>query len=310
MLSFRLWRNIVDADIKDPIFRRASQIQAPATAPRRRLGSARLLVFLALPALIAAVLHSPQLLVLVLLLPMLMITLIVVAPILLPFGVLLLGVPLTTAVIDGIYREKHQYTYDLICASTRGTLKASWSFATGILYRSDWFLPLRWGTRTTARFGLAALGGLLLFTLSSAVLSREQVGFEQLRLLLLVALGLALYYSNMTQTLALSLVIGLFASSFDVSRQDGMFVGIFVYVALTVLPLAAAGVVVFLFGRLALAPHPLILLLVEAGALLLIMGLRELLIMLLWSALQRRLEWGRGTSRREAVLRDEAWAVV
>ena len=89
MLSFRLWRSIVLADIHDPIFRRVSQIQTPAEAPRHRIHLPQQLIVLAALAIIAAVFHSPELLILVFVVPILMITLIVVAPILLPAFVLL-----------------------------------------------------------------------------------------------------------------------------------------------------------------------------------------------------------------------------
>ena len=69
----------------------------------------------------------------------------------------------------------------------------------------------------------------------------------------------------------------------------GRFFGIFAYVMLSGLPLLAAGLVVFVFGRVALEPHPLLMTVVEASALLLVVGLRELLIRLLWSGLERRL---------------------
>ncbi len=311
MMSIRLWRCIAAADINDPIFRRVSQIQTPAEAPKHRIHLPQQLVVLAALAIIAAVFHSPELLILVFVVPILMITLIVVAPTLLPAFVLLAGVRLTAKVTSGIYREKHQYTYDLICALTRGTLNASWSFAIGILYRRNWFLPLLWGTRTTFRLGLAALGGLSVFTLLSAVSSPHLVGFEQMRLLLMVALILALYFSNMTQTLVMSLIIGLYASSFDWSRHDGTLFGIFAYVMLAVLPLLAAGLILFVFGRLAQEPHPLVMTVLEASALLLVVGLRELVIRLLWSGLERRLNASAGAAgRRELLARDEAWVAV
>ena len=223
-----------------------------------------------------------------------MITLMVASPILLPVYVLAAGFQLTADVIGGIYREKHQHTYELICASTRGALQASWSFAIGALYRSAWFAPLRWGTLITVRLGLAVLGGLFVFTLLTALLVPAAVGLEQLRLLALVALLLVVYFSNMTQTLVLSLLVGLCASSFDWSRPDSMTVGVCLHLALTSLPLLAGGLVFIALGRTAVESGPLLRTLVEAGSLLLIVALRELLIALLWSALARRLEWGRG----------------
>ena len=206
---------------------------------------------------------------------MLMVMLIVVAPVLLPVVVLIAGARLTAEVVADIFREKHQYTYDLICASTRGTLDASWSYATGILYRSNWFLPLRWGTRMTMRLGLALLGGLTVIALFTALSSGQDFGIEQARLLLMVLLSLALYYSNMMQTLVMSLVIALVASSFDWSRHDSTLVGVFAYLSLSLLPLLAGGLLLFVFGRVMIEPHPATLMLVEVAALLLVVGLRE-----------------------------------
>ena len=292
MMSWRLWRKLAAIDINDPIFRRVSEIRKAAAAPNSGMRLPRWLYIAAVPALVAALAHSPELLVLVLVIPILMIMLIVFIPVLLPLIVIVASARLLTEVISGIYREKHQHTYELICASTRGALHASWSFATGVLYRSDWFLPLRWGTLTTCRFGLALLGGLSAFTLLTALQTPQAVGLEQLRLLALVALLLILYFSNMTQTLMLSLLVGLYASSFDCSRNDSMTAGIFLHLALTSLPLAAGGLLYLSLGRVAIKPDPLVRTAVEAGSLLLVVALRELLVALLWRGLARRLEWG------------------
>ncbi len=298
MMSLRLWRRLAAMDVNDPIFRRVSEIRRAATTPRAGVRVPRLLAVAAILALIAAVAHAPELFVLVLAIPIVMITLMVLAPILLPLIVILASTRLMVDVISGIYREKHQHTYELICASAPGALQASWSFANGILYRSDWFLPLRWGTLLTCRFGAAVLGGLCMFTFLTALLSPQAVGIDQLRLLALLALLLAVYYSNMTQTLVLSLLIGLYASSFDWSRNDGMTIGIFLHLALTSLPLAAGGLAFVALGRPAFEPDPLMRTVVEGGALLLVVALRELLIALLWRGLARRLEWGRAAAPR------------
>ena len=309
MISFRLWRSISDAAIDDPIFRRTSQFQRTARASKRQRRLPPTLILLAGLALVAAVVHSPALLVLVLLVPMLLIVLMVASPILLPLYIWAAGLQLTAEVIGGIFREKHQYTYDLICASTRGALAASWSFATGMAHRCDWFTPLRWGTRLSLRAGTALLGGLSVFALLAAISSGSAFGVEQLRLLLMLALLLALYYSNMTQTLALSLVVGLYASSFNLSRQDSMLIGLFLYALLSLLPLLAGALVLVAFGMLALEPGPAAWMLAEAGALLLVIAAREGAVGLLWWGLARRLEWGRGRDPQyiESSLFEAAW---
>ena len=311
MVSLRLWRRLTAADINDPIVRRVSEIRKATAAPRAGLRMPRLLLLAAIPALVAALAHRPELLALILAIPILMITLMVAAPILLPLVVILASARLTAEVIGGIYREKHQHTYELICASTRGALNASWSFATGVLYRSPWFLPLRWGTVITFRCGLAALGGLGAFALLTALSSPQAVGIEQIRVLALLALLLALYFSNMTQNLVLSLLVGLYASSFDWSRNDSLTLGVFLHLALTSLPLLAGGLAFAMLGRAQVEPGPALRMLVEAGSMLLVVALREAQIALLWRALARRLEWGRDREgRRDAAPAAALWEAV
>ena len=289
MLSWRLWRTIAEVDINDPIFRRVSQIQRLSVRSMPRWKMPRSLWLLAALSASFALVLAPQMLTLLLVVPMIMISLIVAAPAYLPALVVLAGAYSTGEIISGIYREKHQFTYDLICASTQGKLNASWSFATGMLHRGGYFLPLRWGTRITLRFGAAALGGLTIVTLLFALTGRALFGIEQLRLLLLPLLILAVYYSNMTQTFALSHIIGLLASSFDLAKRDAMLVGLIGYALFNALPLVGAAFLYFPFRFFVFEPHALALMVVEAGALLLIVAGRELVIVALWSALKRRM---------------------
>ena len=306
MLSLRLWRTIAEADIHDPIFRRVSQIQKPALRSMPRLRTPRLLWLGAPLTMALTVIMAPQMLALALVLPISMIALIVAAPILLPAAVWLAGAFSTGEIISGIYREKNQYTYDLICASTQGKLKASWLFATGIVHRGGFFQPLRWGSRASLRFGLAALGGLTLFTLLFALFGAVSFGIEQIRLLLLPLLIMAVYFSNLTQSFVLSHIIGLLASSFDWAKRDAMLVGLLAYALLNSLPFVGAGLVYLPFRWLVFEPHPLALMTVEAFALLLIILARELTIIALWSALKGRMNERLSEIRRGEILRRDA----
>lgn len=289
MLSLRLWRTIAEADINDPIFRRVSQIQKPAVQPMPRWRIPRPLWLLATLGTTVAVLLAPQLLLLLFALPITMMALVVTAPAYLPALVWLAGAFATGEIISGIYREKHQFTYDLICASTQGKLNASWSFATGIIHRGAYFPPLRWGTWISLRAGLAAYAGLALVTLLFGLSGAATFGWTQIHLLLLPLLVLALYFTNMTQTCALSHIIGLLASSFDWAKRDAMLAGMVGYALLNTLPLVGAGLVYLPLRWFVFAMHPLALMAVEALALLLIIAGRELAIVALWSALKRRM---------------------
>ncbi len=293
MLSRRLWRSIVNADVNDPIFRRVSQISSERQATPRRIRLSRAVTLIGALASLAALIYAPSLLIVVMVIPILMITLMVVSPVLLPLAALIAGAQLTAAVVSGIAREKHQYTYDLICASTQGALKASWSCAIGMTHRGNWFAPLHWGTVAVHGCGLALLGGLGAIAVMAAVAGDGRIGHEQVRLLLLTALALALYASNLTHSVVLGLVCGLLASSFDLAKPDATLLGLLLYGLLISAPAVAAGLMLVAFGRL--EPAPLLMrIAVEGAALLLIMALREAAIALLWSGLRRRLDWGRG----------------
>ncbi len=282
MLSWRLWRAIAEADIHDPIFRRASQFQPPARQPtrgRRPLALWLLASLLAIPLFVMA----PQLLALVLAVPIGMITLMVAAPLILPAVIWLAGAYATGEIVRGIYREKHQHTYDLICASTQGQLKASWSFASGLLHRGAYFTPLRWGARVSLGIGIAGLVGLSVIMLLFALAGAVAFGIEQVRLVLLPLLLLAVYYANLTQSFASSHIIGLLASSFDWSTRDAALAGVLGYLLLGALPWIGAGLVYAVFRGL--AGEGLALVVVVAG--------RELVVLGLW----RGLGWRMGVAR-------------
>ena len=312
MLSWRLWQLVSEPDINNPIFKRVSQIHKPAKQTRH-IRIPRLLVAGSLLALMIILIQAPQLLLLVFEIPILMITLIVLSPALLPFAILLAGAYLVSEVIGGIYREKHQYTYDLICASTQGSFNASWSFAIGILHRGDWFAALRWGTRLTLRLGQGILIALTLLTVWLAASDGYPVGFEQLRLLLMLALGLTLYYTQMTQTLVISLVVGLYASSLDWVKRDATWIGMVLYVLAQGLPFLLALLVYIGFNRVDLEPHPLVAIVIESISLAVIVFTREVILILLWHPLNRQLNASAGRGNEEIhhlAARPSAWSAM
>ena len=311
MLSWRLWQLVSEPDINNPIFKRVSQIHKPVKQSRH-IRIPRLLVAGGLLALMIILIQAPQLLLLVFEIPILMITLIVLSPALLPFAILLAGAYLVSEVIGGIYREKHQYTYDLICASTQGSFNASWSFAIGILHRGDWFAALKWGTRLTLRLGQGILIALTLLTVWLAASDGYPVGFEQLRLLLMLALGLTLYYTQMTQTLVISLAVGLYASSLDWVKRDATWIGMVLYVLAQGLPFLLALLVYIGFHRVDLEPHPLVAIVIEGISLAVIVFTREVILILLWHPLNRQLNASAGQDDEEIHLatRPSAWSVM
>ncbi len=237
MLSWRVWQALAQPDRDDPLVRRLSQADRPIArqgptwhAPRMLLA---LLVFLCLGSLF----YAPQLLMFFFTLPVVLLTLLVLSPLLLPAIVPLLGVLLTSEILAGIGRERHWHTWPLLCSLPGGALQANWSCAIGIAQRGAWLLPLRFMARLMLWLGMTLWLLLALLSLWLAITGQQALGDEQARLLLLLALGLAVYYAQLAQTLALAVVCGLWASAFNWQRRDVAFAGLCLYLALSVLPL-------------------------------------------------------------------------
>ena len=301
MMSLRLWRQVSQPDIQNPIFRRASQIHKPMSGARRGYRTPRVLLILSAIAAIALLVYAPQLFIVFFALPMIVMALVVASPALLPFFTLAAGAYSVIEVINGIYREKVQHTYELICSSTRGSLDANLSFAVGILHRGAWFGALRWGTLQSLRAGRYVFVAAVILVCLLLLSDRARLGFEQLRVLTLIALLLILYYAQLTQTMVMSLIIGLFCSSFDLSKPDAGFVGICLYIFSQVVPPALALLFYATCGRLLLDQHPLMEMLIEGITVLIFIGSREVLIALLWLPLKHRLNSSRPEVSRQGL---------
>lgn len=289
MLSWRLWRQVSRPDSSNPIVRRIGNAPKAAHAAGRRSRWRRLFWAGAALGLIAIVLNPTQILVVVFVTPMLMITLAAAAPLLLPLAATVAGALLAAEVISAIAREKSQHTYELMCACPEGALHANWSCAIGVAHRGAWFSALRWGTEMSLRLGFVGLGGLMLLGLGMLASDQQAIGAEQVRIILVYALLLGLYGAQLTQSLPLSLIIGLFASSFDWRRRDAQLIGVFLYAICQALPIMLA-LLAYDAGIRMAADAPAARIGFELGALLVFATARELVIVALWGALRRRLD--------------------
>lgn len=245
MLSWRVWQALAQPDRDDPLVLRVSQADRPRNPPRsphrdgdkRNLHTQLLLWLLALVMGIGSLFYAPQLLMLLFSLPVVLLSLLVLSPLLLPLVVPLLGLLLTSEILAGIARERHWHTWPLLCALPGGALWANWSCAIGIAQRGAWLLPLRFLARLMLWLGAVFWLLLALLGIWLAITDQQALGGEQARLLLLLALGLAVYYAQLAQTLAAAVVCGLWASAFDWQRRDVAFAGLCAYLALAVMPL-------------------------------------------------------------------------
>ncbi len=273
MLSLRLWRQITEIDIRDPIFRRASQMRQ---RPRRRASLPRApasLWLLATVALAALIARAPEMIALLLVVPMLMISGIVALPLLLPLLTWLAGALGALEITRSLHEEKRQRTYALLGATPAGTLGASWSLGLGVLHRGHGLSLTRWGTRLSLRLGMAALCGLAGLTLIHAAAGGD-FGEAQWRLLWIPLLALAALELNLRQTFALCLLAGQWAGGLELAERDAALLGLLVYGALSLLPALAGLVALAVMGELA--------------GLVALAGLRELGAALLWRGLGLR----------------------
>ncbi len=237
VLSWRVWQALAQPDRDDPLVRRLSQADRPIARQGPTWRAPRMLLALLVCLCLGSLVYAPQLLMFFFTLPVVLLTLLVLSPLLLPAIVPLLGVLLTSEILAGIARERHWHTWPLLCALPGGALQANWSCAIGIAQRGAWLLPLRFMARLMLWLGMALWLLLALLSLWLAITDQQALGEEQARLLLLLALGLVVYYAQLAQTLALAVVCGLWASAFDWQRRDVAFAGLCLYLALGVLPL-------------------------------------------------------------------------
>ena len=112
---------------------------------------------------------------------------------------------------------------------------------------------------------------------------------------------LVLYGTQLAQSLLLSMFIGLYASSFDWFKRDALVVGMLLYVFAQAVPIVVAMLAYFSGKRVFVDAHPLLLVGLELGSLLLIALLRELIIMLLRQALRGRLNSSREPAGQRGV---------
>lgn len=237
VLSWRVWQALAQPDRDDPLLRRLSQADRPIARQGPTWRVPRKLLLLAFVFMLGSLFYAPQFLMLFFSLPVVLLTLLVLSPLLLPVFVPLLGALLTSEILAGIARERHWHTWSLLCALPGGAVQANWSCAIGIAQRGVWLLPLRFMARLMLWLG--GLFWLLLALLSVwlALTNQQALGDEQARLLLLLALGMAVYYAQLAQTLTVAVVCGMWASAFDWQRRDVAFAGLCLYLALGVLPL-------------------------------------------------------------------------
>lgn len=292
MLSWRLWQILQRPSYKNPIFRRVRK-QPTRTIPQISLSGLHLpprLVNVILILALILVLQQPHLLFEVLKVLIVLLMLVICSPLLLPLAVIVYGIYLSLTISSEISAEKEASTYDLLCISPDGSLSVSWRFASGILHRSESFMWLK--TAITLILGLV---GVVFFVIMGLVtfMSMTEGGFTDLwqpiRMVLDVVLFLCLIYTGYSQSIVLSIIIGLLMPALDFYRRDVMMVAVFSYILLEILPYIVLVACINVYNLIFYGHYAGLDLLLDVSLFVIVYGIRELIIALLWHRLIHRL---------------------
>ncbi len=256
MLTWRLWRALRYPDDDKPLFAR---VQAqPSTIPGRKLIQRLDPIMNVLTTFMSA-------------------ALVVVAPLVLPALANLLGGLIAFNIPNTINREREGGTYDLLALTPSGLGVSNWQIAAACTARLNMVERLA-SLRTLS---LLTVGLLFAASLSYALVLTP----------LALVLGLMALNVDAIQSILVGCLSGMLAQEF--SRRSATFasVAIFIFVQLILVYLPVALLTIALLGLL--RPLPLDRWLSEgivaAVALLVLSALRELIIRLMWRALERRL---------------------
>jgi hypothetical protein len=288
MLSWRLWQALIEPAYKNPIFKRSCnerrlQATAKTSATFPKFASRLIVLLIGL-----AIINTPYLLLLFFQIPAFVIMIVVLTPLFLPLIIMVFGIYLVSKITMTIHKEKRQYTYDLLCASPDGTLRANWIFATGIVHRGDWFYWIEALGHFTYRIGQIFLLGTASFTLISLLRSDPSTHFEILRTLINILLLVGLYYTNMMQSFVQILLVGLYATSLDLNQRDSNLIGLVTYIIIQIMPYLIATFLFVVLHRVLPNPHPALAIGLDFIILSSIYIVQEFNINILWYQLTKR----------------------
>ena len=289
MLSWRLWQSLAEPASRNPIFlfvRDQRKPQRKNTTNQSLI--IRLLWLVAFIVLIIGLIRIPEMLIYLFQVPILAIVLVVVSPLFIPLGAIFAGGYLVYKIVERIHKEKRQFTYELLCASPDGALFANWSFASGLLHRDGWFQWMKSITLVVYQFARIAVIVISVILLLLLLAGDKTIGFAQIHLVISFALFVGLYYTNIQQTMALSITTGLFASNLRSSHRDASIIGLLTYCLAQLTPFLTA-LSVFIGVKTTLPQTPLTDITMTIATLTSIYIVREIFIVLLWQGLKHRL---------------------
>jgi hypothetical protein len=290
MLSWKLWQALKNPPYLYPLMRRihadAGWLSTLRDIPRPYLYAillaAAYILWRILPYAVGYVF------LLIVALPAVATLLFLISPLLFPLVMVGAGTVWAANISDRVLKQQERGIYDLLCVIPGGRWAANWLTASSTIHQGGTF-KASW----IMLGGVAVVGLVLLLTLFSLVLvgqffsaGNELSNFGWLMLdMIVLFMGQLLHH---IQTMALSPLVGLLIPTYIHNRAEARLSAVGLYLGLQLIPYLFCGLLFYLAPLVASEP-------VDAGNsltpyLLVLFGLREAIIMLLWIVLLWRLK--------------------
>ncbi len=297
ILTLRLWRRLLNPDVRNPLFRQTAEaITSLPVLPRWHISPRQRWLLLA-AVLVVLFLVNPLLpLAILFVMPIATILGFTLLPFSLPLLVNVAGIWWAANAGGALARQQALRRYDLLSVSLDGNLNASWVIASACAQRGGLGL-LHLAQRAVLWLGVGLLGALLLIALWMTFSQSDGLSLERLtltmRTLMDLVMLLAGFHLHYMQTIILSLIAGMYVAThlnypFEAQLSAGL-----VFVGAQVASYMAFGLV----SMVLLAPlepylytaHPLVYISLPCLYLVSFYLPREIFIVLLWHLLGERL---------------------
>ncbi len=291
MLSWSLWRTIRKPALEHPVFRRANIEQRLDLTRFNNPRIMRLLRTLLVVFALVMMINDPRLLVLAIMWPALAILFILTMPLLLPFIIFAYGLLLVIVISNSISIEKESYTYDLLCVSPGGSLDISWSISSGVLYRGQTFIFLHIAVRIVLTVALIVILFMAVILIVIGMFQGNATqGLPIVSRTIIEILSLSgIFYTGYTQSMVLSIIIGLLTPHYDINRRDVQLAAIISHFTIQLGTYLTAFLLVVPLNTLLHGHNIWLDLLLPPLYFIIFYGIRELTIFWLWRQIIYRL---------------------
>ncbi|MBZ0296326.1 MAG: hypothetical protein K8L99_27445 [Anaerolineae bacterium] len=285
MISLKHWSLLQHPDTTNPLFRRTVQVSFSGTWKQIKNAIPRPWWWLVV--LILLLINPVYVLLAVVVIPLGLLILFVMSPLFMPLLVTIAAVYWTASISGALVYLQTQRTYDILYLSLDGFRNLSWMIASGCIHRDGLFDTLHIGLRIAAGLGVVAivmLIGLMLLIPDTDTAMALRTLMEMITLLIA-------FYVHHVQTVGLSLMSGVYVSTFATSQLEARVLAGGLFLGLQVGSYGLFVALVTLLAPLDIALQtwsPLVYVLMPVFYLGMFTGIRELMVTFLWQALTAR----------------------